>query len=149
MGARVGVSNHHPHDCLLNHLFRHRSKKTSKLRVTGLCAWPVNSPHKWPVTRKMFPFCDVNMWDWTTGVTRAMCRPIKPDKGRDFWSWQILKITITNKNLLGVCICLDKQWNSVEWVFWGLFVRRHVNLRPPGRSNGTKYGVFPPPRPTW
>ena len=36
MGA-IGVSNHQPHDCLLNRLFRHRSKKTSKLRVTGLC----------------------------------------------------------------------------------------------------------------
>ena len=32
-----GVSNHQPHGCLLNCLFRHRSKKTSKLRVTGLC----------------------------------------------------------------------------------------------------------------
>ena len=37
-----GVSNHQPHDCLLNRLFRRRSKKTSKLRVTGLC--PGNSP---------------------------------------------------------------------------------------------------------
>ena len=37
-----GVSNHQPHDCLLNRLFRHRSKKISKLRVTGLCAG--NSP---------------------------------------------------------------------------------------------------------
>ena len=36
------VSNHQPHDCLLNRLFRRRSKKTSKLRVTGLCAG--NSP---------------------------------------------------------------------------------------------------------
>ena len=36
------VSNHQPHHCLLNCLFRHRSKKTSKLRVTGLCAG--NSP---------------------------------------------------------------------------------------------------------
>ena len=27
------VSNHQPHDCLLNRLFRRRSKKTSKLRV--------------------------------------------------------------------------------------------------------------------
>ena len=36
------VSNHQPHDCLLNRLFRRRSKKTSKLRVTGLCVW--NSP---------------------------------------------------------------------------------------------------------
>ena len=39
---------------------RHRSKKTSKLHITGLCEGkspgPVNSPHKGPVTRKMFPF---------------------------------------------------------------------------------------------
>ena len=51
-----GVSNHQPHGCLLNRLFRRRSKKTSKLRVTGLCVGnspgPVNSPHKGPVTRK-------------------------------------------------------------------------------------------------
>ena len=57
--GRDSVSNHQPHDCLLNRLFRRRSKKTSKLRVTGLCAG--NSPHKWPLTRKMFPFDDVIM----------------------------------------------------------------------------------------
>ena len=61
----ASVSNHQPHGCLLNRLFRRKSKKTSKLRVTGLCAG--NSPgtgefpHKWPVTRKMFPFDDVIM----------------------------------------------------------------------------------------
>ena len=59
--GRDSVSNHQPHDCLLNRLFRRRPKKTSKLHVTGLCAGPVNSPHKWPVTRKMFPFDDVIM----------------------------------------------------------------------------------------
>ena len=37
--GRDGVSNHQPHDCLLNRLFGRRSKKTSKLRVTGLCLW--------------------------------------------------------------------------------------------------------------
>ena len=59
------VSNHQPRGCLLSRLFRRRSKKTSKLRVTGLCVGnspgPVNSPHKGPVTRKMFPFDDVIM----------------------------------------------------------------------------------------
>ena len=64
-----GVSNHQPHGCLLNRLFRRRSKKTSKLRVTGLCVGnspgPVNSPHKGPVTRKMFPFDDVIMTIWS------------------------------------------------------------------------------------
>ena len=40
--GRGGISNHQPHDCLLNRFFSRRSKKTSKLRVTGLCAR--NSP---------------------------------------------------------------------------------------------------------
>ena len=39
---RNDIANHQPHDCLLNCLFRRRSKKTSKLRVTGLCEG--NSP---------------------------------------------------------------------------------------------------------
>ena len=56
------VSNHRRLDCLLNHLFRIRSKKTSKLLVTGLSEeWPVGSPHKGQVTRKMFPFEGVIM----------------------------------------------------------------------------------------
>ena len=39
---RNGVSNQQPHDVLLNCLFGRKSKKTSKLRVTGLCEG--NSP---------------------------------------------------------------------------------------------------------
>ena len=35
--GRDGVSNHRRLDYLLNRLFRRRSKKTSKLRITGLC----------------------------------------------------------------------------------------------------------------
>ena len=40
--GRDGVSNHQPHDCLLNHSFSCRSKKTSEPSVTGLCEG--NSP---------------------------------------------------------------------------------------------------------
>ena len=62
---RDGVSIHQPHECLLKRLFRCRSKKASKLHVTGLCVrnspGPVNSPHKGPVTQKLFPFDDVFM----------------------------------------------------------------------------------------
>ena len=32
-----GISYQQPHNCLLNRLFRRRSKKTPKLQVTGLC----------------------------------------------------------------------------------------------------------------
>ena len=46
-------------------LSRRRSKKTSKIRVTGLCAGnsPVTGefPNQGPVMRKMFPFDDVIM----------------------------------------------------------------------------------------
>ena len=57
------VSNHDRFDCLLMRLFRRRSKKTSKLRVSGLFEGnsPVNSPHKKPVTRKLFLLDDVIM----------------------------------------------------------------------------------------
>ena len=75
-----GVSNHQPHGCLLNRLFRRRSKKTSMLRVTGLCVGnspgPVNSPHKGPITRKMFPFDDVIM-DWLTVEFLCPYLPLK------------------------------------------------------------------------
>ena len=30
--------------------------------VRGIHRWPVNSPHKWPAKRKMFPFDDVIIW---------------------------------------------------------------------------------------
>ena len=54
------VSNHQHLDCLLNRMFRHRSKKTSKLHDTGLCEGnpPATSgfPSQRPVKQKMFPF---------------------------------------------------------------------------------------------
>ena len=51
-----GVSIQQPHDCLLNRR-------------------PVNSPHKWPVTRKMFSFDDVIMC-LLIQCSAAITRPI-------------------------------------------------------------------------
>ena len=77
---RDGGSNHQPHDCLLNSFSRRRSKKTSKLRVTGLCAGihrgPMNYPHKGPVTWKMFPFDDVIMGSAWSGVAESAARRV-------------------------------------------------------------------------
>ena len=68
------VSNHQPHHCLLNRLFRRRSKKTSKFRATGLCEVTGEFPHKGPVTRKMFPFDDVIMCLKQTGLHEEASR---------------------------------------------------------------------------
>ena len=38
--------------------------------VRGIHRWPVNSPHKGPVTRKMFPFDDVIMIE-----AKHVCEP--------------------------------------------------------------------------
>ena len=40
--------------------WKHQSS-ASLAFVRGINRWPVNSPHKWPVTWKMFPFDDVIM----------------------------------------------------------------------------------------
>ena len=59
--GRDGVSNHQTHDCLLNRLFGRRSKKTSKLRVTGLCAG--NSPETGEFSAQMASNAEnVSIW---------------------------------------------------------------------------------------
>ena len=46
--GRDGVLNHQPHDCLLKRLFRRKSKKKPKLRVTGLCAGKSSATGEFP-----------------------------------------------------------------------------------------------------
>ena len=55
------VSNHQHYDCLLNRLFRRRSKKTSKLRVTGLFVG--NSPGTGEFPAQMASYAEnVSIW---------------------------------------------------------------------------------------
>ena len=58
---RHGVSNHQPHHCLRNRLFRRRSKKTSKLRVTGLCAGKSPVTGEFPAQRASYVE-NVSIW---------------------------------------------------------------------------------------
>ena len=58
LNERDGVSSHQPQHWLLNRSFRRRSKEhqrsASLVFVRGIHRWPVNSPHRGPVTRKIF-----------------------------------------------------------------------------------------------
>ena len=64
MGA-IGSQITSLHDYSLNRLSgtdqRKHQSSASLAFVRGIHRWPVDSPHKWPVTRKMFPFDDVIM----------------------------------------------------------------------------------------
>ena len=57
----AGVSNHQPHGCLLNRLFRRKSKKTSKLRVTGLCAGNSSGTGEFPAQMASYAE-NVSIW---------------------------------------------------------------------------------------
>ena len=66
------VSNHQPHGCLLNRLFGRRSKKTSKLRVTGLCVG--NSPGTGEFPAQMASYAEnFSIW-WRHHVNVTSCQ---------------------------------------------------------------------------
>ena len=65
---------------------------------------PVNFPHKWPVTRKMFPFDDV--------IMQSACL-IKP-RGVDNYN-----IVNTNKANTAVCVLLSYIPDIIQGVFTG------------------------------
>ena len=153
--GRDNVSNHHPHDCLLNRLFRRRSKKTSKLRVTDLCVGsspgPVNSPHKGPVTRKTFPidyvvmhFCYwVQVWViWVIRVhypihsasldlgTTQRARPAANLANRRAWFSEMLYITC--QIMSPCCFYMTKSgpiWWQKHW-FTTITQEQSVLLTP-------------------
>ena len=66
--GRDSVSNHQPYHCIVYCLFRRRSEKTSKLRVTGLCAG--NSPVTGEFPAQMASYAEnASIWwrhhEWT------------------------------------------------------------------------------------
>ena len=91
------VSNHRLIDCLLNRLFRRRSKKTSKLRVHVLCegnsAVTGEFPAQRPVTRKCFHL-KTSSWNGTHYT-------------KDLWTH--------NWNLLVVRLNLLNKQSSWRW----------------------------------
>ena len=66
--------------------------------VRGIHRWPVNSPHKWPVTREMFPFDDVIMLFWCPNSSEDHQVPVnlpEPDiqiSYRNLTKWQCTRI---------------------------------------------------------
>ena len=70
---------------------------------------PVNFPHKWPVTRKMFPFDDVIMWSnlKDMGKNRSIClTTTKHNKA------QTIFIII---GMYCYCVLILIVWINIQW----------------------------------
>ena len=66
----TGNSTVYPTVCLGAHK-KHKSSASLAI-VRGINRWPVDSPYNGPVTRKMFPFDDVIMWNFVSVFSRKM-----------------------------------------------------------------------------
>ena len=105
------VSNHQPYDCLLNRLFRRRSKKISKLRVTGLCSG--NSPGTGEFPAQMTSNAEnVSIW-WRHHESTVTWNKVS----------SVLMHNLVSR--LGLCIEWQSSCRSVEC--WWILASRIVN----------------------
>ena len=117
--GRDSVSNHQLHDCVLNRWFRRRSKRTTKLRVTSLCA--ENSPGtgefpaqmasnaenvsiRWrhhgkcpPAWRGEYTASNITMKYWNSNFARHWVAKFNTTF---YWSWKEFLICLWNKSEL-------------------------------------------------
>ena len=107
--GRDGVSNHQPHNCLLNRLFGRRSKKTPKLRVTGICAG--NSPvtSEFP-TQKASNAENVSIW-WRHHDGLRNFWTYTMDSSQDFASNYFTAHGLSIGSQIIYCI----PWMTSEW----------------------------------
>ena len=125
------VASHRSLGCLFNNLNgltteKHQSRHYRPF-VRGIYRWPVNSPHKGPVTRKELPFDDVIMKKGQTLVSE----PAWPYRYLASWTFllnlvkfycasvQICKIWDTidhNMRVSAIFICQCRLFLSIVWL---------------------------------
>ena len=112
--GRDSVSNHQPHDCLLNRLFRRRSKKTPKLRVTGLCMG--NSPGTGEFPAQMASYAEkVSIWwrhhdMWFSAARRPATLYQSCHEGMGYYAKTYFNFGTRVVVLNGVCLFVPPDW---------------------------------------
>ena len=90
---------------------RKHQSSSSLAFVRGIHRWPVNSPHKGPKMRKLFPLDDVIMAALSLKCFNSLLAP-----GRPRWHF---KTAIFNLVLLIVIFTSSKD-NALRWMPWDL-----------------------------
>ena len=98
--------------------------------VWGIHRGPVNSPHKWPVTRKMFPFDDVITWSITSQTSCQVMKPVCND------ILHLLERHLPSKQSTAFCLKCMSPWHEIRFyqiLFTNLFLNRQKLLTIPSR----------------
>ena len=112
---------------------RKHQSSTSLAFVRGINRWPVNSPHKRPVTRKMFPFDDVIMWSEFCGrqfqihylESKFLCFDFVHDSVVvEIWDYYVymyssLSWNVTSSPIAGMILCM--------WDYKKPLKKRHIS----------------------
>ena len=124
--GRDAVSNHQPRDCLLNRLFRRRSKKTSTLRATGLCSG--NSPATGEFPAQMASNAEKASISWRHYVTRqsvdiaqSRIRAVVETRGGHIYYHWIAEWMKFSLIACEICIALDACYTCVEPCFSNIY----------------------------
>ena len=97
---------------------RKHQSSASLAFVPGIHRWPVNSPHKWAITREMFPFDDVimciEMSTWSPGSKLSSRSGIKQsaDNCHLTSAWKHVLVSLSYKNdihTMCACVCNMNQ----------------------------------------
>ena len=103
---------------------RKHQSSASLAFVRGIHRWLVNSPHKWPVTRKMFPFNDIIMtsssylfdavWRWQRFLPDAYMSADANNMGAMHRKRRIYAVTMSrNRRILHTfCLCFYSRYSG-------------------------------------
>ena len=110
---------------------RKHQSSASLAFVLGIHRGPVNFPHKWPVTRNIFPFDDVIMYCLLDGCRKAFHGVLSSIIWNRSWALSKRRNSLWRSDRK-----LPKQYKSIELGNYNLLTNTRVILWTSNRSRG-------------
>ena len=152
-GIRLHSSTHHYNDVIMGTIAsqitsltivystvysdadqRKHQRSASLAFVRGIYQGPVNFPHKWPLTRKLFPFDDVIMMYLIRKLLSLRCVLSQ------LWSDKLMFTPVLHNNFSGTRSVVPLETNQLKRIYIPI-PRRNSKSKTvdmyPTRNNGT------------
>ena len=99
---------------------RKHQSSASLAFVRGIHRWPVNSPHKWPVTRKMFPFF-LCYHDYIFTINPSLLLREEPSAATLLSEGMYSLFHLNSSNVLPIILC---WFYCIHFEMWNFFVEK-------------------------